>query len=88
MLTTDEEMANRSSQAYKDRVAAEEAERLRKWDESLLLRYSSIAYLDTVSRRNVAIKGCRHRNLGGTSSTDNSGTGTHQRHDLQLIPDT
>ena len=51
---TDEEMADRSSQAYQDRVAAEESERLRKWDESLLLRYSSIEDIEAARTRSLS----------------------------------
>ncbi len=48
---TDEELADQSSSAYEARVAAEEAERLRKWDESLLLRYSSIEDIEAARDR-------------------------------------
>ncbi len=51
---TDEEMADRSSKAYQDRVAAEESERLRKWDESLLLRYSSIEDIEAARDRSLS----------------------------------
>jgi hypothetical protein len=46
-----EELANRSGDAYRERVEAEEAERLRKWDESLLLRYSSIEDVEAARDR-------------------------------------
>lgn len=39
---TEEERASRSSEEYRQRIEKEEAERLLKWDESLLLRYSSV----------------------------------------------
>ena len=48
---TDDEMADQSSAAYQARVEAEEAERLRKWDESLLLRYSSIEDIEAARDR-------------------------------------
>jgi chromosome segregation ATPase len=48
---TDEEKAQRDSEE-KQRLAAEaEAERLRKWDESLLLRYSTIADIEDARER-------------------------------------
>jgi len=46
-----EELANRSGDAYRERVDAEEAERLRKWDESLLLRYSSVEDVEAARDR-------------------------------------
>lgn len=48
---TDEERANRSSEEYKAQVLAEETERLRKWDESLLLRYSSVGDIEAARDR-------------------------------------
>ncbi|MEM0955767.1 MAG: hypothetical protein AAGI24_16620 [Pseudomonadota bacterium] len=48
---TAEELADQSGEAYKARVAAEEAERLRKWDESLMLRYSSIEDIEAARDR-------------------------------------
>ena len=48
---TEEELADQSGDAYQARVAAEEAERLRKWDESLLLRYSSIEDIEAARDR-------------------------------------
>ncbi len=48
---TQEELADQSGQAYLDRIAAEEAERLRKWDESLMLRYSSIEDIEAARDR-------------------------------------
>ena len=48
---TEEELADQSSEAYQARVEAEEAERLRKWDESLLLRYSSIEDIEAARDR-------------------------------------
>jgi hypothetical protein len=51
---TDEELADESSDAYKQKVAAEETERLRKWDESLLLRYSSIEDIEAARDRSVS----------------------------------
>ena len=50
-VMTEEEMADRSTAAYQARVEAEEAERLRKWDESLLLRYSSIEDIEAARDR-------------------------------------
>ena len=48
---TEQEKAQRSSEE-KQRLAAEaEAERLRKWDESLLLRYSSVADIEDARER-------------------------------------
>ena len=49
-LTADE-LADQSGDAYRARVAAEEAERLRKWDESLMLRYSSIEDIEAARDR-------------------------------------
>ncbi len=51
---SDEELADESSEAYQQKVAAEEAERLRKWDESLLLRYSSIEDIEAARDRAVS----------------------------------
>ncbi len=48
---TEEELAEQSGEAYQAKVAAEEAERLRKWDESLLLRYSSIEDIEAARDR-------------------------------------
>ncbi len=48
---TEEELADQSGEAYQARVAAEEAERLQKWDESLLLRYSSIEDIEAARDR-------------------------------------
>lgn len=48
---TEEELADQSGEAYQARVAQEEAERLRKWDESLLLRYSSIEDIEAARDR-------------------------------------
>jgi len=48
---TEEEMADQSGEAYQARVDAEEAERLRKWDESLLIRYSSIEDIEAARDR-------------------------------------
>ena len=39
---TAQEMAERSSDEYRKQVEAEEAKRLEEWDNSLLLRYSSV----------------------------------------------
>jgi hypothetical protein len=50
---TEEEMAEQASQIYRERVAAEESERLRKWDESLLLRYSSVADIEAARERGL-----------------------------------
>ena len=48
---TEQEKAQRSS-VEKQRLAAEaEAERLRKWDESLMLRYSSVADIEDARER-------------------------------------
>ncbi len=48
---SEDEKAQRSSEE-KQRLAAEaEAERLRKWDESLLLRYSSVADIEDARKR-------------------------------------
>ena len=51
---TEEELADQSSAAYRERVEAEEAERLQKWDESLLLRYSSIEDIEAARDRALA----------------------------------
>ena len=51
---TQEELANRSGDVYRERVEAEEAERLRKWDESLLLRYSSIEDIEAARDRTLS----------------------------------
>jgi len=56
---TKEERANRSSDAYRKQVEAEEKERLLKWDESLLLRYSSIE--DIEAARDRALRELRIR---------------------------
>lgn len=48
------ELADESSDAYMAKVEAEEAERLRKWDESLLLRYSSIEDIEAARDRAVS----------------------------------
>jgi hypothetical protein len=48
---TQEELADQSSDAYMAQVEAEEAERLRKWDESLLLRYSSLEDIEAARDR-------------------------------------
>ncbi len=50
---TEEELADQSGEAYQAKVAAEEAERLRKWDESLLLRYSSIEDIEAARDRDL-----------------------------------
>ena len=50
---TEEERASRSSDAYLEQVEAEETERLRKWDESLLLRYSSIEDIEAARDRSL-----------------------------------
>ncbi len=50
---TAEELADQSGEAYQAKVAAEEAERLRKWDESLLLRYSSIEDIEAARDRDL-----------------------------------
>ena len=49
-----EELSDESSDAYRAKVEAEEAERLRKWDESLLLRYSSIEDIEAARDRAVS----------------------------------
>ncbi len=51
---TEEELANQSGSAYQAKVAAEEAERLRKWDESLMLRYSSIEDIEAARDRAIS----------------------------------
>jgi len=48
---SEEELANQSTQAYQDRIEAEEESRLRKWDESLMLRYSSIEDIEAARDR-------------------------------------
>lgn len=48
---SDEEKASRSSDEYRRQVEASEAEELRKWDESLLLRYSSIDDIEAAKAR-------------------------------------
>jgi hypothetical protein len=50
---SNEELADRSSSAYQQQVEAEEAERLRKWDESLLLRYSTIEDIEASKERSL-----------------------------------
>ncbi len=49
-----EELATRSGDVYRERVEAEEAERLRKWDESLLLRYSTIEDIEAARDRTLS----------------------------------
>ncbi len=51
---TDEEKASRSSDEYRQRAEAEEAEQLRQWDESLLLRYSSIEDIEAARDRGLS----------------------------------
>lgn len=51
---TAEELADRSSEAYMQQVEAEDAERMRKWDESLLLRYSTVEDVQAASDRAVS----------------------------------
>jgi hypothetical protein len=48
---TKDELANRSGEAYLAQVEAEEAERLRKWDKSLLLRYSTLDDIEAARSR-------------------------------------
>ncbi len=48
---TPDELANRSGEGYKAQVKAEEAERLRKWDRSLLLRYSTLEDIEAARGR-------------------------------------
>ncbi len=48
---TEEEKANRSSDEYRRQAEKAEAERLREWDESLLLRYSSIEDIEAARDR-------------------------------------
>ncbi len=48
---SDEEKARRDSEEARRLAAEEEAERLRKWDESLLLRYSTIEDIEAARDR-------------------------------------
>ena len=48
---TKDELANRSGEAYREQIEAEEAARLRKWDKSLLLRYSTIEDIEAARSR-------------------------------------
>jgi hypothetical protein len=48
---TQDELANRSGEDYKAQVEAEEAERLRKWDKSLRLRYSTLEDIEAARGR-------------------------------------
>jgi hypothetical protein len=48
---TKDELANRSGEAYREQVEAEEVERLRKWDKSLLLRYSTLEDIEAARSR-------------------------------------
>ena len=50
-LLTKDELANRSGEAYRTQVEAEEVERLRKWDKSLLLRYSTLVDIEAARER-------------------------------------
>lgn len=50
---TEEERADASSAARLKRQAAAEQERLRQWDESLLLRYSTIADIEAARDRSL-----------------------------------
>lgn len=56
---SEEERAGVSEQRRQEAAAQEEAERLRKWDETLLLRYSSVA--DIESARDRALRDLRVR---------------------------
>ncbi|MFK7829966.1 MAG: hypothetical protein AB8B57_09325 [Congregibacter sp.] len=47
----DTELSDMDSQARREREALKEQERLRKWDESLLLRYSSIEDIEAARER-------------------------------------
>lgn len=49
-LTADERLVM-SAQQQQDEMAAKELERLRQWDESLLLRYSSVADIEDTRER-------------------------------------
>lgn len=50
---TEEELANRSAQERLEAEALEEQKRLREWDESLLLRYSSIEDIKAAREREL-----------------------------------
>jgi hypothetical protein len=50
---TAEEMVNRNAEERNRRAEEAEAERLRRWDESLLLRYSSIADIESARERTL-----------------------------------
>ena len=50
---TEEELANRSAQERLEAEALEEQKRLREWDESLLLRYSSIEDIEAAREREL-----------------------------------
>jgi len=58
-MPSEEERADVSAQQRLEAAAREEEERLRKWDETLLLRYSSVA--DIESSRDRALRDLRVR---------------------------
>ncbi len=51
---TAEEMVDRNSEERRKRFQEAEAERLRRWDESLLLRYSSVADIEAARERTLS----------------------------------
>ncbi len=50
---TAEERARRDAEKLQDQAAEEEAERLRQWDESLLLRYSTVEDIEAARERGL-----------------------------------
>lgn len=48
---SDEDLQRQSNQEKNAQLREEEAERLRKWDESLLLRYSEVADIEAAKKR-------------------------------------
>ena len=48
---TEEEKADRNNERYKKKLAEEEAQRLKEWDESLMIRYSSIEDIEAARDR-------------------------------------
>jgi hypothetical protein len=62
---TPDELANRSSEDYQAQVDAEEAERIAKWDKSLMLRYSTIEDIEAARGRALSELRIRIRILRG-----------------------
>lgn len=50
---TSEELQARDAEAEQQRLAAAEAERVRKWDQSLIIRYSNVAEIEEAKLRGL-----------------------------------